>query len=46
MGVIYEEEGYKPCDYCGIESYNLNRFHDGSEICDSCLQCEEYDDPE
>lgn len=40
-----EDEG-TPCDYCGIESYSLNRFHDGSEICDTCLQYENYDDPE
>lgn len=37
------EDEYKTCDYCGRETNDLNMFHDGSEICDGCFQCENYD---
>jgi len=40
-GIVYEEEGYRPCDYCGSESYSLNRYGDDL-ICDDCLQNEEF----
>ena len=35
------EDNFKECNYCGREESELNDFH-GSEICDQCLACENY----